>query len=92
MGNACPVVDRMTGTIWLPFSRDNQRVLLIKSTDDGKTWGKIQNMTRKWKKKDWILFAPSPQSGIALADGTLVKSESLIAESRPTFLFFFATW
>ena len=46
--------------------------VMVTSTDDGKTWGKIQNMTRKWKKKDWILFAPSPQSGIALADGTLV--------------------
>ena len=33
-----------------------------------------------------------PDFEIRLADGTLVKSESLIAESRPAFLFFFATW
>ncbi len=46
--------------------------LMVTSTDDGKTWSKPQNMTRTWKKKDWILYAPSPQSGIALKDGTLV--------------------
>ena len=34
----------------------------------------------------------APDFEMRLADGTLVKSESLIAESRPTFLFFFAAW
>ena len=47
--------------------------------------------------------APDPQAGssvgdrapgfeMQLADGTLVTFASLIAESRPAFLFFFATW
>ena len=47
--------------------------------------------------------APSPEVGssvgdrtpefeIRLADGTLVESASLLTESRPAFLFFFATW
>ncbi|MFP6702643.1 MAG: exo-alpha-sialidase [Planctomycetaceae bacterium] len=46
--------------------------LMVTSTDDGRTWSEPRNMTRTWKKKDWILYAPSPQAGIALADGTLV--------------------
>ncbi|MEO1995013.1 MAG: exo-alpha-sialidase [Planctomycetaceae bacterium] len=46
--------------------------LMVSSTDDGQTWSKPQNMTRRWKQKDWILYAPSPQQGIALSDGTLV--------------------
>ena len=46
--------------------------LMVTSDDDGRTWSKPRNMTRTWKKKDWILYAPSPQQGIALADGTLV--------------------
>ena len=46
--------------------------LMATSTDDGKTWSEPKNMTRTWKKKEWILYAPSPQSGIALSDGTLV--------------------
>ncbi len=45
--------------------------LMVTSNDDGKTWSKPQNMTRTWKKPEWILYAPSPQQGITLADGTL---------------------
>ena len=46
--------------------------LMVRSTDDGRTWTKPENMTRKLKKAEWILFAPSPQQGITLRDGTLV--------------------
>jgi sialidase-1 len=46
--------------------------LMVTSDDDGRSWSKPRNMTKTWKKKDWILYAPSPQQGIALADGTLV--------------------
>ena len=46
--------------------------MMVRSTDDGRTWTKPQNMTRTWKDPKWILYAPSPQQGIALRDGTLV--------------------
>ena len=46
--------------------------MMVRSTDDGQTWTKPQNMTQTWKDPKWILYAPSPQQGIALADGTLV--------------------
>jgi len=46
--------------------------LMVRSQDDGKTWSKPENLTRKLKKQEWILFAPSPQQGIALPDGTLI--------------------
>ena len=45
---------------------------MVRSKDDGKTWSKPVNMTRKLKKREWWLFAPSPQQGITLKDGTLV--------------------
>ncbi len=45
---------------------------MVRSKDDGVTWSKPENMTRKLKQEEWILFAPSPQQGIALNDGTLV--------------------
>ena len=48
------------------------QLLMVRSRDDGKTWTKPKNMTRAWKKREWILYAPSPQQGIALADDTLV--------------------
>ena len=46
--------------------------LMVRSKDDGLTWSKPDNLTRQLKKEAWWLFAPSPQQGIQLADGTLV--------------------
>lgn len=46
--------------------------LMVRSTDDGLTWSKPENLTRKLKQESWWLFAPSPQQGINLPDGTLV--------------------
>ena len=46
--------------------------MMVRSRDDGGTWTKPQNMTRQWKDPKWILYAPAPQQGISLRDGTLV--------------------
>ena len=46
--------------------------MMVSSKDDGRSWSEPQNMTRAWKDPKWILYAPSPQQGIALKDGTLV--------------------
>ena len=48
------------------------QILMVSSKDDGRTWTKPVNLTRKLKPAEWWLFAPSPQSGINLSDGTLV--------------------
>lgn len=46
--------------------------MMVRSRDDGRTWSKPENLTRKLKKESWWLLAPSPQQGIQLGDGTLV--------------------
>lgn len=46
--------------------------MMVRSTDDGLTWSPPENLTRTLKQESWWLFAPSPQSGICLSDGTLV--------------------
>jgi len=51
---------------------ESSQFLLVRSNDDGRTWSKPENLTRQLKKEEWILFAPSPQQGISLADGTLI--------------------
>jgi len=72
IGNPCPVVDRHTGTIWLPFCRNNDRVLLTHSTDDGKRWAKPIEITKDVKKPGWGWYATGPGHGIQLAGGRLV--------------------
>jgi sialidase-1 len=46
--------------------------MMVRSKDDGLTWSKPENLTRKLKQASWWLLAPSPQQGIQLPDGTLV--------------------
>lgn len=46
--------------------------LMVSSQDDGLTWSAPENLTQQLKQEDWILIAPSPQSGLTLSDGMLV--------------------
>ena len=52
--------------------KQTAQFLIVKSTDDGKTWGKPVNLTEQCKKEEWWLWAPAPGRGITLEDGTLV--------------------
>jgi sialidase-1 len=69
IGNPCPVVDQSTGTIWLPLTRDNDRVLMTSSSDDGKTWAKPRDITADVKASDWNWYATGPGNGIQLTRG-----------------------
>ena len=50
----------------------SSQFMIVRSTDDGKTWSKPTNVTRQLKDESWWLFAPAPGNGITLKDGTLV--------------------
>jgi sialidase-1 len=63
------VVDRSTGTIWLPFCRDNDEVLVTSSSDDGRTWTAPRNITSDVKPKGWGWYATGPGVGIQLQHG-----------------------
>lgn len=69
IGNPCPVVDAETGTIWLPLTRDNDRVLMLSSTDDGVTWSKPRDITSSTKQDNWTWYATGPGNGIQLTSG-----------------------
>nr|MDQ3624749.1 glycoside hydrolase [Verrucomicrobiota bacterium] len=69
IGNPCPVVDSQTGTLWLPFTRDNKAVFITSSADDGKTWSTPRELSDTTVKPDWEWVATGPGVGIQLVRG-----------------------
>lgn len=72
IGNPCPVVHRTTGTVWLAFCRENDRVFMTRSGDDGRSWAPPQEITQQVKKPQWGWYATGPGHGIQLSTGRLV--------------------
>ena len=84
-GNPAPVVDRETGTVSLlstwnlgtdhepqiidGTSRDTRRVGVRHSTDDGKSWSDLREITAMVKKPEWTWYATGPVNGIQLRAG-----------------------
>lgn len=48
------------------------QLMLVKSTDDGKTWSAPINITAQVKSKDMTMLLQGPGRGITMQDGTLV--------------------
>lgn len=69
IGNPCPVLDRDTGTVWLPFCRNNDDVFVTYSTDDGLTWSRPVEITDTVKLPEWSWYATGPGVGIQLRKG-----------------------
>ena len=67
-----PVLDRDTGTVWLPFCKDNRQVFLMKSTDDGATWSTPVEITKDVKDPSWKYLGAGPGHGIQLKGGRLL--------------------
>ena len=69
IGNPSPVVDEETGTIWLPFCRNNKEVLVTQSADDGLTWSEPVNISKQATRPEWTWVATGPGVGIQLRQG-----------------------
>lgn len=88
LGNPCPVVDRETGTIWLPFTRSPGQftesqivagqssgpttVWVIRSDDDGATWSEPRDISATARQEKWGWYGTGPGIGIQLANGRLL--------------------
>lgn len=86
IGNPCPVVDHVTGTIWLPLTwnarlgpesqvvigKAKRTVWLCKSTDDGASWTTPLEITQQVMKPEWRWYATGPCHGVQMASGRLV--------------------
>ncbi len=69
IGNPCPVVDTRNGTIWIGFTRDNQRAFVTSSTDDGHTWAMPTEITAAVKPESWRRYWIGPGHGLQLTGG-----------------------
>ena len=99
-GNPTPVVDRDTGTIWLPFTRNlaqgpetmivegkaPRTVWLTWSEDDGETWAEPVEITHDVKFPNWTWYATGPGHGIQLANGRLVVPCDHVLGTTPEYL------
>ena len=72
MGNPCPVVERHSGTIWLPYCRNNTNILVIQSTDDGESWSEPMDITQQAANPAWHWLGTGPGHGIQMRNGRLV--------------------
>lgn len=77
-GNPCPVIDRATGAVLLVYDTNpakndkDRRVVVVKSTDDGRSWSAPLDVTGDVKPATWSWYAVGPGRGIQLADGRYV--------------------
>ena len=69
IGNPCAVVDKDTGIVWLSFCRDNDRIFITHSADEGKSWANPKEITEEVKEPEWGWYATGPGHGIQLQRG-----------------------
>ena len=58
------------------------QLVLVKSTDDGKTWSEPINITEQVKHPEWYFLLQGPGRGITMEDGTLVFPIQYIGKDR----------
>lgn len=58
------------------------QLVLVKSTDDGKTWSEPINITEQVKYPEWYFLLQGPGRGITMEDGTLVFPIQYIGKDR----------
>ena len=80
-GNPCPVVDRDTGTIWLPLCKNNHQIYVTSSNDQGATWSELVEITQHVKLPSWLSSrgvvggvgtGTGPGHGVQLRSGRLI--------------------
>ena len=69
-----PIVDHETGEVVFVFCKNNQRVFVSKSADDGATWAEPREITGQVTDPSWSYFGAGPGHGIQLSSGRLLVS------------------
>jgi len=72
IGNPAPVVDHDSGRIWLLFCRNNDRVFVTYTDDEGLTWSHRKEITPDVKCPGWRWYATGPGHAVQLHSGRLL--------------------
>ena len=68
-GNPSPVVDKVTGDILVLVTLNNDKVLLLRSTNEGANWQPPVDITTAVKPEGWQWYATGPGHCIQLQGG-----------------------
>ncbi len=72
VGNPAPLFDLSIQTVFLLFSINNEKVMIINSTDFGLTWSSPREITSSVKRSEWQWYATGPGHAIQLQSGRLL--------------------
>lgn len=61
---------------------ETAQLMMVRSTDDGKTWSEPVNITSQVKDPSWYFLLQGPGKGITMRDGTLVFPIQFIDSTR----------
>jgi len=69
IGNPTPIYDAITGRIWCVYNRDNQRVFVSYSDNEGETWVRPREITTEVRPMHWLRYWTGPGHGLQLKHG-----------------------
>ena len=81
IGNPTVVVDRVANRTVLFVCRNNRRVLVTRSADDGVSWSPLQEVSDHVTRPTWTWVATGPGAGVQLVHGA-AKGRLIIPASR----------
>ena len=67
-----PVVDRKSGEVVLVFCKNNQKVFMTRSKDEGRSWASPKEITSDVVDPVWKYIGAGPGHGIQLGSGRLL--------------------
>jgi sialidase-1 len=87
VGNPCPVFDKKTGDVWLAFCRNNNKVFVTRSRNNGRSWSDPLEITDQVSRRNWAWYATGPGHGLQLRNGRLLipcnhKEKGLFKRTR----------
>ncbi len=69
-GNPSPVFDKITGDVIVVATLNNNKVFVLRSTDEGNNWEKPVDITSSVKLPNWKWYASGPVHAIQLEQNT----------------------